>query len=251
MSVDFSELNGEISDLTADVAQLKEDVAYLSGEVSSTQEALDGVASTLNTVSSDYVTATGFAALSNEIGLSAASSSNPVVTKNDIADLAGAMHFRGPVTPTDGQTDISAIEDYYDNEGLSPESAVTSANAYTDEAIGNAIDDLSIGDYATKAEVSTVSVELTGMVNSTNEALASVAETLGTVSSDYLTSSDKTDLEGAIAETSAAAITSAVTSANAYTDEAIAGLSIGNYYTKSETSSANEISVALAGKNKT
>ena len=43
-----------------------------------------------------------FAALSNEIGLSAASAENPVVTKNDIADLAGAMHFRGAVTPTEG-----------------------------------------------------------------------------------------------------------------------------------------------------
>lgn len=66
-------------------------VSYLSGQIDATN-------ATLNTVSSDYLKATDFATLSNDTGLSAASASNPVVTKNDIADLAGAMHFKGAVT---------------------------------------------------------------------------------------------------------------------------------------------------------
>lgn len=83
-TVDFSAITEEIEGLTADVS-------YLSGQIDATN-------ATLNTVSSDYLKATDFAALSNEIGLSAASGSNQVVTKKDIADLAGAMHFKGAVT---------------------------------------------------------------------------------------------------------------------------------------------------------
>lgn len=74
-AVDFTAINSAIDGLTADVG-------YLSGEISNANEAIGAVAATLNTVSSDYVTATAFAALSNEIGLSAASASNPIVTKD-------------------------------------------------------------------------------------------------------------------------------------------------------------------------
>ena len=87
-SVDFSEVNNQITSLTSDVNNIKTDLAETK--------------TTLNTVSSDYLKASIFGTLSNEIGLSAASASNQVVTKNDIADLAGAMHFRGAVTaPSD------------------------------------------------------------------------------------------------------------------------------------------------------
>lgn len=61
-------------------------------------------------VSTDYVSKTDFATISDDIGLSAASSSNPVVTKQDIADLAGAMHFVGAFTLSgDGDTVADAI----------------------------------------------------------------------------------------------------------------------------------------------
>lgn len=53
-------------------------------------------------MSSDYLKATVFNSISTTIGLDAASESNKVVTLSDIADLAGAMHFRGAVTPTEG-----------------------------------------------------------------------------------------------------------------------------------------------------
>ena len=49
-------------------------------------------------LSSNKLDKSEFAALSNEIGLSAATSSNSVVTKDDIKNLAGAMHFKGAVT---------------------------------------------------------------------------------------------------------------------------------------------------------
>jgi len=116
---------------------------------------------TLNTVSSDYVKATDFAALSNEIGLSAASASNPVVTKDDIADLAGAMHFRGAVTPNDGETDAEAIA----REITDPASGdIVIVTTTSKEYVYNGTAWIELGDevlYATKAEVAGVSAELT------------------------------------------------------------------------------------------
>ena len=91
-TVDFSAINDQITALTSNVNNIKTDLAATK--------------TTLNTVSSDYLKASVFGTLSNEIGLSAANASNQVVTKNDIAGLAGAMHFRGAVT---NPNDISSI----------------------------------------------------------------------------------------------------------------------------------------------
>lgn len=107
---------------TSDIAGLKQmsadlDTAIKAEEARATaaegvlSTAAEGISATLGVVSSDYLKAADktelqnsintklasedFAKLSNDIGLSAASPVNMVVTKKDIADLAGAMHFKG------------------------------------------------------------------------------------------------------------------------------------------------------------
>lgn len=49
-------------------------------------------------ISATYLSTSTFNSYKNEVGLSAASSGNPVATKNDIAGIAGAMHFIGIAT---------------------------------------------------------------------------------------------------------------------------------------------------------
>lgn len=139
-SVDFSEINNQITALTSDVDSIKTDLAETK--------------TTLNTVSSDYVKATDFAALSGEIGLSAASASNQVVTKKDIADLAGAMHFRGAVTPNEGETDLQALTRVIIDPASGDVAIITSTSK---EYVYNGTSWIELGDeklYATKAEVS-------------------------------------------------------------------------------------------------
>lgn len=129
-SVDFSTINNQITSLTSDVNSIKTDLAETK--------------TTLNTVSSDYVKATVFNALSNEIGLSAANASNQVVTKKDIADLAGAMHFRGAVSNLSEITDPKAGD-------------IVIIASTSKEYVYNGTSWVELGDealYATKAEVS-------------------------------------------------------------------------------------------------
>ena len=219
-TVDFSAINDAIDALTADVDSIKTDLA--------------GAKTALNTVSSDYVKATDFAALSNEIGLSAASASNPVVTKNDIADLAGAMHFRGAVSDPSEITDPAAGD-------------IIIIPSTSKEYVYNGTEWIELGDevlYATKAEVASVSAELTSDiaditadVDYLSGQLDATNATLNTVSSDYLKAADKTALETLVGTTSAETIVSA----NAYADSKFAGLS--DYYTKDEV---DAISTALS-----
>lgn len=219
-TVDFSAINDQITALTSDVDSIKTDLA--------------GAKTALNTVSSDYVKATDFAALSNEIGLSAASASNQVVTKKDIADLAGAMHFRGAVS------DPSEIADPVAGD-------IIIIPSTSKEYVYNGTEWVELGDevlYATKAEVASVSAELTSDITSITAdvdylsgQIDATNATLNTVSSDYLKAADKTELETLVGTTSAETLVSA----NAYADSKFAGLS--DYYTKDEV---DAISTALS-----
>ena len=227
-TVDFSAITTAIDGLTANVS-------YLSGQIDATN-------ATLNTVSSDYLKATDFAALSNDTGLSAASASNPVVTKNDIADLAGAMHFKGAVTSL---AEIQSAEpgDVVIIPSTSKE-YVYNGEAEAAYSIDNWVE---LGDevlYATKAEVATISGELTSDISSITAdvnylsgQIDATNATLNTVSSDYLKAADKTALETLVGTTSAETLVSA----NAYADSKFAGLS--DYYTKDEI---DAISTALS-----
>ena len=255
-TVDFSSITDAIADLTADVN-------YLSRQISATQEAL-------NTVSSDYLTSSDktelsnaltaldaaklakseFADLSNEIGLSAATAENPVVTKNDIADLAGAMHFRGAVIPNEGETDLEALARAITDPASGDVAIITSTSK---EYVYNGTSWIELGDevlYATKAEVATISGQLTsdiaglnGDVNYLSGQISATQEALNTVSSDYLKAADKTELTTLIGTTSAETLVSA----NAYADSKFAGLS--DYYTKDEVDAiSSALSTDYVGK---
>ena len=129
-AVDFSAINDQITALTSNVNNIKTD--------------LDTTKKTLSTVSSDYLKGTVFGKLSNDIGLSAATTENQVVTKKDIADLAGAMHFRGAVAaPSDVEKPKAGD--------------IVIVASTSKEYVYNGTKWIELGDealYATKAEVS-------------------------------------------------------------------------------------------------
>ena len=116
----------------------------MTSDVNNIKTDLAATKNTLNTVSSDYLKASVFGTLSNEIGLSAATASNKVVTKKDIADLAGAMHFRGAVTAPSDITDPKSGD-------------IVIVTSTSKEYVYNGTEWIELGDevlYATKAEVS-------------------------------------------------------------------------------------------------
>lgn len=206
------------SAFTVDFSALTADIDALSRKIDATNAAL-------NTVSSDYVKATDFAALSNDIGLSAASSSNKVVTQKDIADLAGAMHFRGAVTPSGGRSDAEAIAAAITNPAAGDIVIVTTTSK---EYVYNGSSWVELGDevlYATKAEVASVSADLTADIAGLAGKIDATNATLNTVSSDYLKAADKTELTTLVGTVSSETLVSAKN----YTDEAVAALSIDDY----------------------
>ena len=139
-SVDFSEINNKITALTADVNNISTDLAETKN--------------TLNTVSSDYLKASDFRSISADIGLDAASSTNKVATLSDIADLAGAMHFRGAVTPNEGETDLQALARLITDPASGDVAIITSTSK---EYVYNGTSWVELGDevlYAKKSEVS-------------------------------------------------------------------------------------------------
>lgn len=176
-TVDFSAINDEIDGLTADVD-------YLSGVIDDTRATLDAV-------SSDYLKASDFSALSNEIGLSAATSSNKVVTQQDIADLAGAMHFVGPITLNDGETVAQAVARLYpDHTAVGGDIVIDTATSKEYLYTGSAW--IELGDevlYATKAELDTAKSDVyVSAVTSANSYTDSAIEALNI--SDYALSAD-------------------------------------------------------------
>lgn len=139
-SVNFSAINNKITALTSDVNNISTDLAETKN--------------TLNTVSSNYLKASDFRSISANIGLDAASSTNKVATLSDIADLNGAMHFRGAITPNEGETDRAALGRLIKDPAAGDVAIITSTSkeyVYTNTGW------VELGDevlYATKAEVS-------------------------------------------------------------------------------------------------
>ena len=211
-TVDFSAITTAIDGLTANVS-------YLSGQIDATN-------ATLNTVSSDYLKATDFAALSNDTGLSAASASNPVVAVTSLAEIQSAEPGDVVIIP-------STSKEYVYNGEAEAAYSIDNWVELGDEVL-----------YATKAEVATISGELTSDISSITAdvnylsgQIDATNATLNTVSSDYLKAADKTALETLVGTTSAETLVSA----NAYADSKFAGLS--DYYTKDEI---DAISTALS-----
>lgn len=95
----ISEVDGIISIATADISISQDQVANLGTDLTQLRNTKLDISS--------------FNQLSNDIGLSAASTENPVVTQNDIADIAGVMHFVGPITINEGETVAQAVARTY------------------------------------------------------------------------------------------------------------------------------------------
>ena len=218
LSSDYSEkINAMSNDITTIVAETS-NMAILSANAY-TNSQIDALS--IN----NYMLTADFKVLSNEIGLSAASAGNPVVTKDDIKDLAGAMHFRSAITPEESETDAEAIARVVTDPKAGDVVIITTTSK---EYVYDGTQWVELGDevlYATKAEIAIVSAQLTGNVNYLSNQIDASNSTLDIVSSDYLTSADKTELETLVRAVS----TETLVSANAYTDEAIDALSIGDY----------------------
>ena len=223
LSTDYSEKIESLSTATKTL------VGAVSAETLVSANAYTNAAIDALSIDNYMLTAT-FNALSNTIGLSAATAENPVVTMDDIKDLAGAMHFRGAITPNEGETDLEALAREITDPASGDVAIITTTSK---EYVYNGESWIELGDevlYATKAEVSTISAKLTADIDYLSGQIDETNTTLGTVSSD---------LTALIGTTSAETLLSA----NAYTDNKFADLS--DYYKKSETSSAEEISTAV------
>ena len=179
--------NGRIEVLETDVAGLKvisgEISNALTAEVKAREDNDDFLSGVIDDISADYALSadvrahynelTGvdaqkldkndFAQISNDIGLSAASTDNKVVTKNDIKNLEGAMHFRG-VTEDESLVDDwtgkpSNVAYYADHDPVAGDVVLRKDNAKEFIFSGTFGDDgkwREIGDedlYATKAEL--------------------------------------------------------------------------------------------------
>ena len=122
----------------------------------------NAITSISSTVAGTYLSAAEFAALSNDIGLSAATNANPVVTKNDIADLAGAMHFIGTATLSSESEDAKAcLVRTYPSAKKGDVAIIVSTSkeyVYVSDTAGQTAGWIELGDedlYATKAALAT------------------------------------------------------------------------------------------------
>ena len=149
----------------ADAAKTAESISNLSIDLSgalSTEifERKTADTNLSNTVVNTYLSASVFEALSNEIGLSAANKENPVVTKKDIASLAGAMHFIGAATLNENEdAKVGLIRTF--PKAIKGDVAIIISTSkeyvYIGDKAGQTSSWVELGDeslYATKAELS-------------------------------------------------------------------------------------------------
>lgn len=217
------------SDYVATASAVENYVQSVSGELKTT-------------LNNTNLSKSDFSQLSAKIGLSAATDTNPVVTKNDIADLAGAMHFIGAVVPTEGQPDINAISEHYMSKSLTPKAGdIVIITTNSKEYVYSGSTWIELGDeilYATKSEVAVVSNNITSNYATTI--------TLNTVSGSL-----STDYQGKIngLTSNVKHLSNEITSiTSAYATQQYVNT---NFYTKSETSSKTEIQTALSEKQPT
>lgn len=139
---------------------------------------------------------TEFADLSVEIGLDAASASNKVVTKKDIADLTGAMHFKGAVESLDGIASAkpgdvviitSTSKEYVYNGSAKAPYSVDNWVELGDEVL-----------YATKAEVATISAGLTSDIAKLTANDEYLSGQITSITSNYATKTELTNAANAL-----------------------------------------------------
>lgn len=182
----ISETDGKISIELQDIQIGKDAVTGLTADLATITKLANDVSST---AAATFLSASTFDAYKTDVGLTAASSSNHIATKQDITDslkdLANAMHFLGPVTPTSDQKDLDAIADTYENPAKGDVVIITTnAKEYVyDGSTWRELGDES--QHASKAELETAKTELKEYADGTADA---VRTELKTVSSDIDTS---------------------------------------------------------------
>ena len=151
-AVDIQIAESQVTDLTVHLNKITSDISVLSDDVVDLE--------------SSKLDKSEFSALSNDIGLSAATVDNHVATMSDIASIAGAMHFLGAITLNEGETVAQAVARTFPGHTVEAGDVVvdtTTAKEYV--YCGAPVNAwLELGDetlYATKAEVGTISAQLT------------------------------------------------------------------------------------------
>lgn len=201
-TVDFSGLSydGGLFGATKFVTKVTEANGVVSAEYA--QPAISDI-NGLQTALDAKLDKTTFSTISNDIGLFAASKTNPVVTKNDIASLDKVMHFRGTVnaipTSTEGYEvgDIVLVagatgDGAQDNgkeyvlvntgteetpakkwELIGDQNAISALTEYVDTQIEN-LSNAVTSDYATKTEVNDISDYLSGAIDDLGDEITSI-----------------------------------------------------------------------------
>jgi len=155
----LGEVDGKISAEAVDIQIAESQVTGLVTDLNAITADISALSADIADLDSNKLDKSEFNALSNEIGLSAATSENPVVTKDDIKNLAGAMHFKGAVDglsavtsadPGDVIVVIDTSKEYVYNGEAGAAYLSTNWVELGDEQL-----------YATKAEVGLISSDLT------------------------------------------------------------------------------------------
>lgn len=167
----ISQTDGKISVELQDIAIEKSAVNGLTADLTKIEKLANDVSAT---AAATFLSASTFTQISNDIGLSAASAENKVVTKNDIASLNGAMHFIGAATlSSDDEDPISCLNRTFtgDNAPKAGDVAIITNTAKEFVYVsGDGITAgwLELGDesqHATKSELSTAKQELSTYVD--------------------------------------------------------------------------------------
>lgn len=184
LSLDYDEVASQIglsnyalsADVTTLVATVSADTliaanGYTDGQV----EALSG------TIDGKFLTQSDFSTISTTIGLDAANADNKVVTLSDIADLTGAMHFRGAITPQEGETDQKAIARVVTDPEAGDVVVITTTSKEYLYSVSSWIE---LGDEDLYAKKTEVEAAINGLS-------AATSALVGTVSADTLTEANE------------------------------------------------------------
>lgn len=168
----------------------------LDTKINTVSSNLTSVSSTLDTKIDDQIESLSNSvdAIVDTTGLSAATATNPVVTKQDIADLAGAMHFVGAATLSGSETAEDCLKRTFPNAKSGDVAIIVSTSKEYVYVSGTGVTAgwIELGDeklYATKSEVSTA-------ISTVNKSIETVSSNVNTLSTEVGTIS--TNLSNAL-----------------------------------------------------
>lgn len=218
----------------------------------------DGLCAQLSTTTAEtYLSTATFDAYKDEVGLTAASSENPVATKNDIASLDKVMHFKGVVNAVPESTEGYEVGDVVLVAGATGDAAKDNGKEFVLVNIGtDANPNLKwelIGDQnAISALTEYVNTEIGNLSNAVTADYATKDELIASahgLSTDYNTKIENITSTYATKEYADSTSAYALGQAKAYTEtlsgevEAISAIITSDY---AEKTYVNGISAALS-----